>query len=46
MGHDLSLNNKIPSSESITITIVITLSIFAVGYAIFYKSQKRIVEEL
>ena len=46
IAHDVTLYNKIPSMESIQIAIVTTLITFVVGYAIFRKSQKRMIEEL
>ncbi len=46
IAHDITLYNKIPSVESIQIVIVTTLITFVVGYAIFKKSQTRMIEEL
>lgn len=46
IARDLTLYNKMPSIESIQIAIATTLIIFIVSYAIFKKSQIRIIEEL
>ena len=45
IAHDVALYNKIPSTESIQIAIATTLITFAVGYAIFKKSQVRMRSE-
>ena len=46
MAHNLSLYNMLPSLESSGITIFTTFIIFAIGYFIFHKCQKRVIEEL
>lgn len=46
MAHDVTLYNIMPSIESIQIAVATTLLIFAIGYAIFRKSQVRVMEEL
>lgn len=46
MAHNISLYDTLPSLESVEIAIFTTLIIFVIGYFIFYKCQKRVVEEL
>jgi lipopolysaccharide transport system permease protein len=46
MAHDVVLANKLPDLWSLEITIVTTLAVFGIGYAIFRKMQVRIMEEL
>ena len=46
ISHDLALFNKLPSEESIIIGISSTLIILFLGYLIFRKLQRGIVEEL
>lgn len=46
MAHDAVLYGVLPSNESITIAIGMTLLVFAVGYGIFKKMSARIIEEL
>lgn len=46
MAHDLTLYNKIPSLESVEITLVTTSITLIVGYAIFRKFERRLIEEL
>lgn len=46
IAHDVTLYGKMPSLESIQISVITTAIIFAVCYAIFRKAQKRIIEEM
>lgn len=46
MAHDFSLYNKLPSLKSVEIAVFTTLIVFVVGYFIFQKYQKRVIEEL
>ena len=46
MAHNLSLYNMLPSLESVEIAIFTTLIVFTIGYFIFHKCQKRVIEEL
>ena len=46
LAHDVTLYNTIPSIESIQISLIMTLSIFGICYAIFRKIRTRIMEEL
>lgn len=46
MAHDVTLYNKIPSMESIEIAVGTTSIVFVVGYAIFRKFERRLIEEL
>lgn len=46
MGHDFSLYDKLPSLESVEIAIFMTFMVFVIGYLIFQKCQKRVIEEL
>lgn len=46
MVHDVTIYGKIPTSESVIITIGTTVSLFAVGYGIFYRTKRRVMEEL
>ena len=46
MTHDVTLYNKLPSLESIEISVGTTFMIFVIGYIIFRKFERRIIEEL
>lgn len=46
MAHDVVLSGMFPTSESIGVTVGITLVVFVVGYSIFRRMQVRIMEEL
>jgi lipopolysaccharide transport system permease protein len=46
MARDVALYGKLPSMESIAISLGTTLLILLVGYAIFRKLSVRIIEEL
>jgi len=46
MAHDVILYNKMPSTESVEISVITTLVIFGICYGIFKKTQVKIMEEL
>jgi len=46
MAHEVTLENKIPSLESIEIAVITTFIILGMGYAIFRKFERRLIEEL
>jgi len=46
MARDVTLYNTIPTTEEISLAIGTTLIVFFVGYGIFYKLRKRVIEAL
>lgn len=46
MARDVTLYNTLPTMEEITLAIGTTLIVFFVGYGIFYKLKKRVIEAL
>lgn len=43
-GHDLMLYGKLPSINSILYVLLITISIFIIGYIVFRKKESKIAE--
>ena len=46
IAHDITLYGKAPTLESVQIAVIMTITIFVVCYAIFKKTQKRMIEEM
>jgi len=46
IAHDLVLYNQLPTLQSVGLLIFTTLVIFVIGYSIFKKMEKKIIEEL
>lgn len=46
IGHNIALYDTVPTLDSVIIAVGTTCTVFFVGYLIFRKSQKGIIEEL
>ena len=46
MARDVTLKDTIPSNDEIMLAIGSTLTVFVIGYGIFYKLKSKVVEDL
>lgn len=46
MAHDVTLYDKIPSSDTIIMAIITSFSVLVLGYVIFRKMEPRVIEDL